>query len=549
MPTTPKYGFRYPALADPADVPTDMSKLALDVEAAGPLGWWATPNFTVPGTIYSQPSAAGNGYIYRPAAAGGVSFYSIVQGETNPRFYFDSNGFMLWGPGGATAVDTNLYRAAAANLKTDGRLDVAGDIYAQANLANYVGLGSIGPGGQPALRFGADTNLYRAAADTLRTDDNFVAGQNLTGGGYLWQQVDGVPGRIAFGSAADTYLYRFAANFLATAGNFMANGQAAGQISLQAPSGLPTVFFGNAQDTNLYRSAANALATDGGFRAHDLSAWPTGAGGIAFLSYLGGENQDRFRVYGDGKLSWGSGTAQDTTLYRAGAGDLRTDGFIRAGVGAGLITLGATAGVAYIYFGGALDTNLYRSAAGNLKTDGAIRAGQSLLVDEANGGFSLYFGSALDTWLSRYAASTVQVHNNLYALGYIQTVGSLYIGGDTTLARGAANVIDNYSGSWGTHRAAAFSVQSDRKTKTDIEQAEPLHEQLLGAGVYRYRRDDTEEKHLGLMADELPDDVVTHGHGPGAESEMGFVDLYKLSTALLATVQHLNERISALEGA
>jgi len=33
LPVTPKYGFRYPAPADPADVPADLQKLASDVEA------------------------------------------------------------------------------------------------------------------------------------------------------------------------------------------------------------------------------------------------------------------------------------------------------------------------------------------------------------------------------------------------------------------------------------------------------------------------------------------------------------------------------------
>src|SRR5262252_11232526 len=32
MPTTPIFGFRYPAATDPADVPSDLQKLALDVE-------------------------------------------------------------------------------------------------------------------------------------------------------------------------------------------------------------------------------------------------------------------------------------------------------------------------------------------------------------------------------------------------------------------------------------------------------------------------------------------------------------------------------------
>lgn len=34
MPVTPKYALRYPALIDPADVPTDMGKIAIDTENA-----------------------------------------------------------------------------------------------------------------------------------------------------------------------------------------------------------------------------------------------------------------------------------------------------------------------------------------------------------------------------------------------------------------------------------------------------------------------------------------------------------------------------------
>ena len=72
-------------------------------------------------------------------------------------------------------------------------------------------------------------------------------------------------------------------------------------------------------------------------------------------------------------------------------------------------------------------------------------------------------------------------------------------------------------------------------------------DRLLDAGVYTYERDDTSERHLGLLADELPDEVLTTTEHEG--ESLQFVDLYKLTAALLKTVQQLNQRIATLEGA
>ena len=39
-----------------------------------------------------------------------------VTGDTQQRLLVDSNGKMLWGPGGSTAGDANLYRSGAGTL-------------------------------------------------------------------------------------------------------------------------------------------------------------------------------------------------------------------------------------------------------------------------------------------------------------------------------------------------------------------------------------------------------------------------------------------------
>ncbi len=59
--------------------------------------------------------------------------------------------------------DTNLYRSAANQLKTDDVFIIAGNFYGISLSLN---------GG---INIGADTNLYRSAADLLRTNDTFQA--------------------------------------------------------------------------------------------------------------------------------------------------------------------------------------------------------------------------------------------------------------------------------------------------------------------------------------------------------------------------------------
>jgi hypothetical protein len=52
------------------------------------------------------------------------------QGETQPGFTLDFDGTQRWGPGGSTAPDVNLFRAAADTLRTDDHLVVGGSLNA-----------------------------------------------------------------------------------------------------------------------------------------------------------------------------------------------------------------------------------------------------------------------------------------------------------------------------------------------------------------------------------------------------------------------------------
>lgn len=100
-------------------------------------------NATSPGDIQAWQDSAGvdrlvvrssgadSGSLVRTgAAAGDPIIYGLVTGDTIARFVVDSGGVMVWGPGGGTARDTNLYRSAANVLKTDDSFEAGASIKA-----------------------------------------------------------------------------------------------------------------------------------------------------------------------------------------------------------------------------------------------------------------------------------------------------------------------------------------------------------------------------------------------------------------------------------
>ncbi len=100
---------------------------------------------------------------------------AAITGVQLDRNSFDAYARFIWGG------DTNLYRATANLLKTDDSLHVVGDLATgvgdaarQVQITSFQGL-------YPALVFGtaADTNLYRSAANTLRTDGKLIVGAGL----------------------------------------------------------------------------------------------------------------------------------------------------------------------------------------------------------------------------------------------------------------------------------------------------------------------------------------------------------------------------------
>lgn len=173
----------------------------------------------------------------------------------------DAARVFTWG------ADTNLYRAGANSLKTDDEFRVQMDLIIAINNTSKMYFGS-------AL----DTNLYRSGANSLKTDDDFSSGAGIYAAGDIyaratvWQvqmgAVSGAGPGIAMGSTLDVKLYRSATNILKTDNNFQAVGAIVANIALTNQILLETngaIYFGSALDTNLYRSSANLLKTDDTF--------------------------------------------------------------------------------------------------------------------------------------------------------------------------------------------------------------------------------------------------------------------------------------------
>jgi len=336
-------------------------------------------------------------------------------------------------------------------------------------------------------------------------------------------------------------------------------------------------------DTNLYRGGAGILQTDSSLYVKRASGTATAFG----VGVFGSETQPRFYMDASGKLNWGTGAAFDTTLYRSAASTLRTDGNLVVVGGPsynpglkvdgttnpghliqGMRTTGDAQPVLAvdrdggIYWGPGggtgIDISITRAAAGALQVNGVLNINGSDAQLQRTGSYALFTNA---NFTASGSITANQGVNARYGQASNVGIGDIFgnnqagiffgwgsVGSAIYQPIGQNNNVNVYwNSAWGNINAASFSVQSDRSTKAEVEEVHPYwHETLLKAGIYRYERDDTGEKHLGLMSDELPVEVVNRGV-VDAETTHDMVDLYKLTTALLATVQHLATRLETVE--
>jgi hypothetical protein len=216
---------------------------------------------------------------------------------------FQANGTLVFGPSGAQ--DTNLYRSAANTLKTDDTFISAASVLITGSSASaYIGQGA--------------NNYYNPA------DNGGRAG--IVGAASVYINID---------SNNDTtnasFLVYKDSNVLSSGTQLLALGEA-GQLALPVTGSTGGLLIGG--DTNLYRSAADKLATDDDFLLNTV-----GNG----LYIKEGTNA----TMGTATLSAGTATVSTTKVTANSRIFLTVDGGTLTNVGAPYISA-RTAGTSFV---------------------------------------------------------------------------------------------------------------------------------------------------------------------------------------------------------
>lgn len=96
-----------------------------------------------PGTLQAGDYGLFGKLLITEDSAADAILQSFQNGDTQPRFELSASGKMQWGPGGATVLDTNLYRSAASILQTDDSLVIGGSVLRpDVDLGSDLGSGS-----------------------------------------------------------------------------------------------------------------------------------------------------------------------------------------------------------------------------------------------------------------------------------------------------------------------------------------------------------------------------------------------------------------------
>lgn len=146
--------------------------------------------------VFNAGQSAWTGTINHTNASVGVETVNTrVGAEANPRYLRTTDGYMAWGGGGALAPDTNLYRSAVDTLKTDDNMIVNQALSVTGNTTITGNLTVNGPAawttytpawtasaGTPAIGNGSLTGAYYLIGRTMFFQIKLVAGTTTTFG-------------------------------------------------------------------------------------------------------------------------------------------------------------------------------------------------------------------------------------------------------------------------------------------------------------------------------------------------------------------------------
>lgn len=168
-------------------------------------------NFVAIGSITSTGS-----FVSSRAANTTTAFSAQISTDTVPQWVILGSGKQQWGPGGSTAADTNLYRAAVSVLRTDSRLDsnrsaatsIAFAAFVTADTNDRLAIQADGKQLWSSGSAASDTNLYRAGVGQLKTDTGLTAGTyvQVSGTGSKFTSGASSPSGSVSGTAGDIYI-------------------------------------------------------------------------------------------------------------------------------------------------------------------------------------------------------------------------------------------------------------------------------------------------------------------------------------------------------
>lgn len=132
---------------------------------------------STPGTFISNTAIQTFGSMTEFVANNSTSVFNIITlFEANSRYYIEGSGKVWWGPGGSTAVDTNLYRGAANQIKTDSAIQSTGGTVSNPTLIKtdtWHSLGTLG------AHYSVTLGRYRLTTDNCVELDIHVTGDGL----------------------------------------------------------------------------------------------------------------------------------------------------------------------------------------------------------------------------------------------------------------------------------------------------------------------------------------------------------------------------------
>lgn len=155
---------------------TDTGKMYCCSNTVGPV-WtqvlFGTAQFanSINTTGKLQSTGAGAGLVVDVmGSSSDIALLTNVTGDTQDRFRLFASGLQEWGPGGATTRDTNLYRAGANILKTDDAFQVVGalTVTGAASLSDATLSGSLNIGsGRYRNQLSTPTTVANTTTETV----------------------------------------------------------------------------------------------------------------------------------------------------------------------------------------------------------------------------------------------------------------------------------------------------------------------------------------------------------------------------------------------